>query len=328
MLEALQVNSLLISVLAFGAVFLTVFAVNAVVSDVGRKGARSAKERLDREFHSNAARERARGSVLVKNYLTSARNVLEPEDRPLSIGERIQLWIEQAGMTTSLGGLIAISVLLALATVMLTYFATGSYLVGISLAAIVSIVPFLRVHVQRAKRLEQLRQQLPDAFDLMSRVLRSGQTISQGLQAVAEEFGMPISSEFGYCYEQMNLGLPPDTALRDLARRTGVLEIRIFVLAVVIHRQAGGNLSELLDKLAGVVRERFRIRGMINSLTAQGRLQAGILLSLPPLMFLLLVFLSPEYELMLFDYPWMIAAALGSMTVGALWIRRVVNFDY
>ena len=137
------------------------------------------------------------------------------------------------------------------------------------------------VQLKRKARLEKLLSQLPDAFDLMARVIRAGQTMSQALQAVADEFDQPIAAEFAYCYEQQNLGLPPEVAFRDLARRTGLLEIKIFVLALLVQQQTGGNLAELLDKLADVVRERFRIRGKIKALTAEGRMQALVLLVLP-----------------------------------------------
>ena len=103
----------------------------------------------------------------------------------------------------------------------------------------------------RDARIEKLRSQLPEAFDLMARVVRAGQTLGQALLAVADEFPQPISVEFAFCYEQQNLGLPPEVAFRDLARRTGILELKIFVLAVLVQQQTGGNLAELLIKLAG-----------------------------------------------------------------------------
>ncbi len=116
--------------------------------------------------------------------------------------------------------------------------------------AIAIPLPWLYVLLKRHQRLDRLREQLPDAFELMSRVLRAGQTISQAMQAVAEEFSRPISLEFLYCSEQMNLGLSPEQALRILGQRTGLLEIKIFILSVVVHRNTGGNLAELLDKLS------------------------------------------------------------------------------
>jgi tight adherence protein B len=176
--------------------------------------------------------------------------------------------------------------------------------------------------------MNKLMGQLPDAFDLMGRVIRAGQTMSQALQAVADEFDAPISVEFAYCYEQQNLGLAPELALRDLARRTGLLEVKIFVLALLIQQQAGGNLAELLDKLAAIIRERFRIRGKIRSLTAEGRIQALVLLALPPGMFFLILFLNRAYEQVLLDNPVILVVTLIFQVIGALWIRKIVNFDF
>ena len=189
-------------------------------------------------------------------------------------------------------------------------------------------LPWFYVLYARHQRLERLLAQLPDAFELMSRVLRAGQTMSQAMQLVANEFSPPLSLEFFHCHEQMNLGLSPEAALQDLARRTGLLEIKIFAVAVLVQRQTGGNLSELFDKMSTVVRERFRIRGMIKSLTAQGRMQAAILLSLPPAMFVLLMLIKPDYELTLLEYPLLVVTALGMMGVGALWVNRIVHFDF
>ncbi len=162
---------------------------------------------------------------------------------------------------------------------------------------------------------------------MMSRVLRSGQTISQSIQAVADEFSPPIAEEFGFCYEQQNLGLSPEAAMRQLAQRTGLLEIRIFVVAVMVHRQTGGNLSELLDKISHVIRERFRISGYIRALTAEGRLQAIILLALPPLMIFLLLALNRDYMMTIFKYPSLLIVMFTCEILGALWMRKIVNFE-
>src|SRR5207245_8851808 len=161
-----------------------------------------------------------------------------------------------------------------------------SVLLGLAVGLLAAAICFLFVLMKRNARLQKIMSQLPDAFDLMARIIRAGQTMSQGLQAVADEFDQPIAGEFAYCYEQQNLGLSPEVALRDLAQRTGLLEIKIFVLALLVQQQSGGNLAEMLDKLAGIIRERFKLRGKIRALTAEGRLQAGVLLALPPLLFL------------------------------------------
>jgi tight adherence protein B len=188
--------------------------------------------------------------------------------------------------------------------------------------------PFLYVSLKRKARLEKLLSQLPDAFDLMARVIRAGQTMSQALLAVADEFETPVATEFAFCFEQQNLGLPPEISLRELARRTGLVEIRIFVLSLLVQQQTGGNLAELLDKLAGVIRERFRIRGKIKALTAEGRMQAAVLLALPPLMFLVIMLMNPNYGRVLYQYPGLLIGMVVSELFGALWIRKIVNFDF
>ena len=162
----------------------------------------------------------------------------------------------------------------------------------------------------------------------MSRVVRAGQTMSQALQAVADEFAQPVAAEFAYCYEQQNLGLSAEAALRDLARRTGLLEVKIFVLAILVQQQTGGNLAEMLDKLAVVIRERARIRGKIKTLTAEGRLQAIVLLALPVFLLVVLMILNPTYTGVLLEHTNLLIAVLVSEVLGALWIRKIVNFDF
>jgi tight adherence protein B len=176
--------------------------------------------------------------------------------------------------------------------------------------------------------MNRLLTQLPDAFDLKSRCIRAGQTMSQALQAVTDEFDAPISAEFSLAFEQMNLGLPPEVAMRDLARRTGLLELKVFVLAMLIQTQTGGNLAEMLDKLSAIIRERSKIKGKLSALTAEGRLQAIILLALPPGLFLILLAINRPYAEVLLAHP-ILLVAIGVMELmGALWIRRIVNFDF
>jgi tight adherence protein B len=201
-------------------------------------------------------------------------------------------------------------------------------LAGMFLGAVGSVVPVMYLIFKRRQRREKLLTQLPDSFELMSRILRAGQTISQAMHAVATEFAPPVSTEFGYCHEQQNLGLNMEAALHDLARRTGLIEVKIYVLALLVHRKSGGNLAELLDNLALIVRERFKIRSKIKALTAEGRFQACSLLVLPLIAFAGLLVVNRPYALKLLDYPWLILASVLSMAVGAYWIRRIVNFDF
>jgi tight adherence protein B len=189
-------------------------------------------------------------------------------------------------------------------------------------------IPILWVRRKRTQRLEALRGQLPDALELMGRVLRAGQTMTQAMLAVSKEFRAPVATEFALCYEQQNLGLSADVTLHELSKRTGLIELKIFVLALLVHRRAGGNLAELLEKLSGTIRERYKIRGRVKALTAEGRLQGIVLLAMPPLIFGMLHVVNRPYAMKLYDHPGLIGVSIVSMALGALLIRKIVNFDF
>ncbi|MBL8794590.1 MAG: type II secretion system F family protein [Planctomycetia bacterium] len=240
---------------------------------------------------------------------------------------RLQRVHEQSGLPGDLTALAAVGLALGVCGGGLVGWQLGAAL-GVLAGVAGVLLPFLYLYYRWKARLELLMGQLPDAFDLMARTIRAGHSVPQALQSVSEEFEPPIAVEFSYCREQQQLGLLPEVVYRELARRTNVLEIKIFVMALLIQQQTGGNLAELLERLATLVRERLRIRGHIKALTGEGRLQAVVLLLLPPGMFVLLLALYPDYAGQLLDHPALLAGMLCSMAVGAFWIHRIVNFDF
>jgi tight adherence protein B len=187
--------------------------------------------------------------------------------------------------------------------------------------------PIVYVVARARAHRERFLAQLGGAFELMARVLRSGQSVPQAFQAVGDAFEDPIAGAFTRCREQQDMGLPPDVAFQELAEQSGVLEMRIFVMAMLIQRQVGGNLSEVLERLATLVRERQRIRGQVRTLTAEGRMQAAVLLVLPLVLFVAMRFVNRAYADELLARPGLLLATFLSMGVGALWIRKIVNFD-
>ena len=241
---------------------------------------------------------------------------------------RFRRWVIQSGLDITPTLLILASLLSGLLPSALLYLLTQRLLLAIPVYILFATLPFLAVAYCRHRRCNRLREQLPDALDLMSRMLRAGQSIPQSLQGVADEFDSPIADEFGYCYEQQNLGLSTDASMEEMARRTGVLELKILVVALTVHRHSGGNLSELLDNLAGVIRDRYRIYGQIRALTADGRMQAAILLALPPFLLFVLSALNTEYVQILMQYPWLLAGMFGFELAGAMWLHRIVSFDF
>jgi len=236
--------------------------------------------------------------------------------------------VEQSGLDLTPSKLLTIVVGTSLGLGLLGGLVRHNILVAVVGAIVGGVAPIFFVWFKRNARSEKLLSQLSDAFDLMSRVIRAGQTMSQGLQAVADEFSPPIATEFAFCFEQQNLGLAPETALRELARRTGLLELKIFVLAMLVQQQTGGNLAELLDKLSHIIRERYKLRGKIQALTAEGRMQAMVLLGLPPGLFLFMLVMNRSYAGILLEHPSLIWTTVISETIGGLWIRKIVNFDF
>jgi tight adherence protein B len=317
----------LLTALTFLAVLMVQAAIYSIVSDLYLRDRSRVNRRVDEEFRKRQ-RERAGKSVLFKNLGRPSAEALAVDVWKPTLRARFEALVEQSGLDLTPRRLLEIILGAGLILGALAGLIRQSLLAGAIGAVVGAAVPYLYVSFKRKARMRKLMSQLPDTFDLMGRVIRAGQTMAQSLLAVAQEFDPPVAAEFAYCFEQQNLGLPPEFALRDLARRTNVLEIKIFVLALLVQQQTGGNLAELLDKLAKIMRERFHMRGKIAALTAEGRLQAAVLLVLPPLMFLIILFLNPSYGRMLFDYPGLLAGIVVSQLCGALWIRKIVNFDY
>jgi tight adherence protein B len=320
-------NPFLVTMLTFGAAVTAIAGVYSIISDLYLRDRSRVSQRIDDEFRKRQ-RERARKSLLFKDLSQLAAEGSGDQELAPSLRQRLEAMIGQSGLEITAQRLLTIIAVAALVMGLLGILFRQSILTGAILAAVGAAIPLIYVQIKRNARLEKLLSQLPDTFDLMGRVVRAGQTMSQAFQSVADEFSQPVAGEFSYCYEQQNLGLPPEVAMRDLARRTGLLEIKIFVTALLVQQQTGGNLAEMLDKLSAVIRQRYRIRGQIKALTAEGRMQAMILLGLPIVMFLGFLVLLPDYERKLLDHPTLIWATLICEGLGALWIRKIVNFDF
>jgi tight adherence protein B len=163
---------------------------------------------------------------------------------------------------------------------------------------------------------------------LISRALRAGHSLAAGFQLVGQEMPNPIRKEFTRCYDEQNFGIPLEEALEEMTERVPNLDLRFFATSVILQRQTGGDLAEILDKIGYLIRERFKIWGQIKALTGEGRLSGVVLLALPPVLFLTMWRLNPDYCMILFTDPLghkMLAAAVVMQILGALVIRKIVN---
>jgi tight adherence protein B len=314
-------------VLAFASGFLVVVGLNLLISDAVEDRRRQIRKRLEEDSRLRQ-QERARNSMTHRElYEMAAEQFVDPESQITAI-ERLRRFVGQSGSRLRAEQVMVISLILVVTCGGGLGVLAGNLALGVFSGICAGATPFLVVGHLRGRRRNQLASQLPDAFEMMARVLRSGQTISQAMRGVAEEFSSPLAEEFAFCWEQQNLGLSPEASLKELARRTGLLEIKIFVVALMIHRQAGGNLSSLLSKLSSVIREREKIRGKIAALTAEGKFQAYILAGLPFAVGVAISLLNPGYISQLFQYPRLIVAMLAFEIAGILWMRRIIDFEF
>lgn len=310
--------------LAFASGFLLIFGLNLLYTELSSERDKNRRTQVRQESRSRQT-ERARLAVQHRDLYEMA--ALSQPGRP-SFVERLEMSLEQTGLPRRRVMVLFIGATLASVAAILLGVISRQPVAGALVALLFFAPPIVYVAIVRRRRIEKLLSQLPNAFDLISRMMRAGQTFIQAMQMTADESDSPIAEDFGYCCDQQRLGLSTDAALRDLARRTGVLEVRIFVLAVVVHRQTGGNLAELLENLSGTIRERYRVKGIINSLTAEGRMQAYVLLALPLILLFSLTVLNPDYMRELYLRPGLLLATGLGMFIGAIWMRRIVRFNY
>lgn len=191
-------------------------------------------------------------------------------------------------------------------------------------------VPIFFLKHKRRARLKRFEEQFPDALDLMSRALRAGHAFQTSMGMVADELPAPVGIEFKKAFEQQNFGLPLREVLDQLAERVTLLDVKFFVTAVTIQRETGGNLAEILDNLAHVVRERFKILRQVRVHTAHGRFTGYVLLSLPAALGIALTFINPDHMKLLFTEKMgqtMIFAAIIMQTIGYVWIRKIIKIE-
>ncbi|QDU54907.1 type II secretion system F family protein [Aeoliella mucimassa] len=199
-------------------------------------------------------------------------------------------------------------------------------------APIVSVMlvtlPFLWLIMKRKRRLNKFAAQLPEALELISRALRAGHSLAAGFNLVGQEMSAPISTEFNRTFEEQNLGMPLEEALNSLTDRIPNLDLKFFATAVILQRQTGGDLAEILDKIGHLIRERFKIWGQVQALTGEGRLSGIVLLALPPALFVTVYRMNPDYLMLLFTDDLgkkMLVGGLVMQLLGAIVIQKIVN---
>jgi tight adherence protein B len=236
-------------------------------------------------------------------------------------------FLSQTGTDLSIANFIGLTVGVTVATCIMSIFFLPIGFVPVT-GLLAAISPFWALSWLRKRRLNKFGEQLPAALDLMSQALRAGQSLPSGIQLVGTQVDQPLGPEFNLAFEQQNLGMTLNDSLRAMSERIPNLDLRFFVTAVVLQRQTGGDLAEVLDKISNLTRERFKIRGQIQALTGEGRISGVVLLAMPPVLFVVMMKLNYEYVMMLFEDPLGQKMLLGGLIlqfIGAFSIKKIID---
>lgn len=319
----------LLAVLTFVVVVIVFLAIWLLTSTD------SQQEQIRRRMESVRKAERRGGDVslglqLIRDEMLSGVPFMHRVMMQFSWPSRLQNLIEQSGMTAKPGKIILLSCVLGLGTYVAALFfhapLWACVLVGLTLGA----APFGVISFKRRRRLRRFEERFPEALDLLGRAVRAGHAFTTGMEMIAKESPEPIAFEFRKTFEEQNFGLPLRDALLNMTDRVPLVDVRFFVTALLVQKETGGNLAEILDNLARVIRDRFRIYREVRTKTAQGRLTAMILIALPPIMMAVLGVINPSYLRVLFEDPkgpTVLAIAGTLQLIGSAIIWKIIHIE-
>ena len=312
--------------------FVVVFALMLLAVSLGLKyfDARRKKQVVDM-LHTASGEPAVSVSNLLKEIESEKPTGLKRLLASFQFSRHAEEMIQQAGLNWSPSRLMA-----AMALMMIPGFGLGLMMpflfnaptTAVVLALIFGSAPYVVVRQKRSKRLATLEEQFPESLDFLARSMRAGHAFSISLEMLGEELADPLGQEFRALFNEQNLGAPLDTALRNFSTRVPLLDVRFFTSSVLLQKQTGGNLSEILARLAYVIRERFRLKGQVKAASAHGRLTATILTLLPVATMLCLLVVAPGYLQGMADDSdgkFLIGGAIVAQVLGNYFIKRIIN---
>ena len=268
---------------------------------------------------------------LEKKGETEVKSSIDQMVERMSIVGPLQSLIKQADIKMPIATFAFLSAMCFIGAYFAIYVVLRFHLVALGVATLAMFIPLFVIRHKRNKRLWKFEEQFPEAIDLIARALRAGHAYTTSLAMVAEEIPAPVGTEFRLLYDRQNYGMPLDEAMKDLADRIPLLDARFFVTAVLMQRETGGNLAEVLDNLSTVIRERFQVKRQVRVLTAHGRITGWILSGYPPALAVAMFVMSPGHLNMMVEDPLCIQMIIGAVTlqiIGTLIIRKLVNIEY
>jgi tight adherence protein B len=318
---------MIISFLVFvSCLFLVLFAYLLATRGSDKKRARL-QQRLSEALLHSAHTEDAE-VLLARQELMSEIPSLNRFLLEVQVATRLKRVLDQADLQITITRLVMFSLMAGLLAGLAVSMLTPLPVIFVSCGLCGAVLPFIHVFWKRKQRLNKFLEHLPDALELMSRALSAGHAFSEALYMVSIEMPEPISKEFRKTYEEQNLGLSLKLALENLTQRIPLLDLRLCVTAILIQRETGGNLAEILEKVAYTIRERFRILGDLKTLTTSSRLSAWLLCSLPVAVAAAVTTMNPEYMSILWKDPRghrLIYIAVALQISGMLIVRKILR---
>ena len=317
----------IIALLVFIVVFLAVFALGSLLDQ------RSARARLIKERLATVqkAPERAPEEelALLRDEQLSQIPALDSLLRRSERVSAIQKMLAQAGMSLRAGNFLGLSALTAVGGAIVAFLVSRNN-PAVAWAALVIgfLLPYSYASYRRNKRFEKFEELFPEAIDTLARAVRAGHAFTTALEMIASEVAEPVCSEFRMLYEEQKFGMPVRDALINLTERMPLVDVKFFVTAVMLQRETGGNLAEILDNLSYVIRERFKIQRQVRVYTAQGRLTMGLLMGMPPVIVATMLVLNPAFIRPLFADPighTLLVLGITLQTIGYFVIRKIIR---
>ena len=320
--------ALLLSIFIFLTVAATLFLIWLLTgSDASQEVVRRRMQAVDKAERRG---EVSLGLQLVRDEMLSSVPWFNRVLMQWSWSTKLQEFLSQAGMKTKPGKIILVSGVLALTAYLVTGRFISRFPIPLFAAVATAFIPLALIAWKRRRRLRNFEENFPQALDLLGRAVRAGHAFTTGLEMIAKESAELLAGEFRTTFEEQNFGLPLRDALLNMAERVPLIDVRFFVTSLLIQKETGGNLAEILDGLARVIRDRFRIYRDVRVRTAQGRLTAGILIGLPPFMMSMLGMINPHYIRVLFTDPAgpeVLGVAAGLQVIGSALIWKIIHFE-
>jgi tight adherence protein B len=318
----------LMALLVLVIVALTTFAV-AWLFDRRNSRARILKDRLaaERKAPERAPEEEL---ALLRDEHLSEIPALDTFLRRSTRVSDLQKMLAQADMSLRVSNFLGISALTGVAATIISYVLSKRVEVAWIALLVGFVLPYSYASIRRNKRFEKFEELFPEAIDTLARAVRAGHAFTTALEMITAEVSEPVSGEFRQLYEEQKFGMPVRDALLNLTDRMPLVDVKFFVTAVMLQRETGGNLAEILDNLSYVIRERFKIQRQVRVYTAQGRLTMALLMGMPPIIVTTMLLLNPSFIRPLFSDPighFLLVAGITLQTIGYFVIRKIIRIQ-